>query len=177
MFMISKEDFLPSTTIPDKSRGFTEAADRTSFAQMVKYQRAAAAVVMKDPSVGGSMSSVGAGSARTGANTGTIFMDLEAVSGCDRELSNIGWSSDFLCFHACFRADEIIQELALQDVSGFPGIKIYMQNPPSIRIGGMSSKAQYQYTLQDLNQSERQTTSPSISGKPRLANARKAFRT
>ena len=35
-----------------------------------------------------------------------------------------------------------------------PGIKVYMQIPPMIRIGGMLTKSQYQYTLQDLDMKE-----------------------
>ena len=137
MFMISKEDFLPSGDT-GQIVGFTEAADRTSFDRMVRYQQQAAAIVLKDPNVGGVMSSVGAGGARTGVNTGTIFMSLKPMS--DRSLS----------------ADQTIQELRPK-LAGFPGINVYMQNPPSIRIGGASSKSQYQYTLQDLNQNELQT--------------------
>ena len=151
MFMISKEDFLPSGDTGQIS-SFTEAADRTSFAQMVKYQRAAAAIVMKDPSVGGSMSSVGAGGARTGTNTGSIFMSLKPV---DERALDCSWLPNFLCWHH-ESADDVIQKLRPK-LSGFPGIKIYMQNPPSIKIGGQTSKAQYQYTLQDLNQTELQT--------------------
>jgi HAE1 family hydrophobic/amphiphilic exporter-1 len=151
MFDISKMDFLPSGDT-GQIISFTEAADRTSFAQMVKYQQAAAAIVREDPSVGGSMSSVGAGGARTGTNTGSIFMSLKPLA--DRAHTCLIFH--LFCWHA-LSADEIIQELRPK-LSKFPGIKIYMQNPPSIKIGGMSSKAQYQYTLQDLNQDELQDT-------------------
>jgi len=38
-------------------------------------------------------------------------------------------------------------------LSGIPGLSVYLQNPPAIRVGGRSSKALYQYTLQssDIN--------------------------
>jgi len=29
-----------------------------------------------------------------------------------------------------------------------PGIRVYMQNPPTIRIGGQVSKSLYQYSMQ-----------------------------
>jgi len=32
--------------------------------------------------------------------------------------------------------------------SGIPGLAVYFQNPPAIRIGGRSAKSQYQFTLQ-----------------------------
>ena len=50
-------------------------------------------------------------------------------------------------------ADQVIQELRGK-LSGLPGINIFLQNPPSIRIGGRLSKSQYQYTLQDLDQDQ-----------------------
>jgi hydrophobe/amphiphile efflux-1 (HAE1) family protein len=131
LFMIMKADFLPSEDT-GQIVAFTEAADRTSFQQMVKYQRQIAAIAAADPNVQGVMSSVGAGGARTGTNTGTIFMNLKPRS--DRKSS----------------ADQIIHDLRPK-LSNIPGINAYMQNPPSIRIGGQLSKSQYQYTLQDLD--------------------------
>ncbi len=32
-----------------------------------------------------------------------------------------------------------------------PGLNVYLQNRPVITIGGLVSKAQYQYTLQDAD--------------------------
>jgi HAE1 family hydrophobic/amphiphilic exporter-1 len=137
LFVISPEDFLPSEDV-GQIIAFTEASDRTSFQHMVAYQQQAAAIVARDPNVQNMMSSVGAGGARTGVNTGTIFMVLKPMS--ERSLS----------------ADQIIQELQPK-LTGIPGLNIYMQNPPAIRIGGMTTKSQYQYTLQDLDQQQLQT--------------------
>jgi HAE1 family hydrophobic/amphiphilic exporter-1 len=47
-------------------------------------------------------------------------------------------------------AFEVVQQLRPQ-LSQVPGIKVFLNVPPSIRIGGSVSKAEYQYTLQDLN--------------------------
>jgi len=137
LFMIMKEDFLPSEDT-GQINAFTEAADRTSFTQMVAYQRQLAAIVAQNPNIQAVMSSVGSGGARTGTNTGTIFMGLKPRS--DRDQS----------------ADQIIHALRPK-LSGIPGIAAYMQNPPSIRVGGQISKSQYQYTLQDLDMNELQT--------------------
>jgi len=120
LFVISPEDFLPSEDV-GQIIAFTEASDRTSFQHMVAYQQQAAAIVARDPNVQNMMSSVGAGGARTGVNTGTIFMVLKPMS--ERSLS----------------ADQIIQELQPK-LTGIPGLNIYMQNPPAIRIGGMTTK-------------------------------------
>ena len=43
--------------------------------------------------------------------------------------------------------DEVIQELRPK-LAQVPGIRVFMQNPPPIRIGGQLTKSQYQYTLQ-----------------------------
>src|SRR5208282_480264 len=50
-------------------------------------------------------------------------------------------------------ADQIAQELRTKLV-GVPGIKVYVQVPPSINVGGQLTKAQYQYTLQDIDLAE-----------------------
>ena len=131
MFEIMPADFLPSSD-SGQLISFTEAQNGTSFDQMVKYQQQAAKIVMHDPNVIGTMSAVGAGGARAGTNTGIIFVHLKPLS--DRSLG----------------ADEIIQELRPK-LSRIPGLNVFMQNPPSIRIGGGLSKSQYQYTLQGLD--------------------------
>jgi hydrophobe/amphiphile efflux-1 (HAE1) family protein len=139
MFSIMQEDFLPSSD-SGQIFGLTEAANGTSFDQMVRYQKQAAAIVARDPNIEGFMSSVGSGGASSGTNSGRIFGSLKPMS--ERSLS----------------VDQIIRELRPK-LSNIPGINIYLQNPPSIRIGGMLTKSQYQYTLQDLDQSELQDSS------------------
>jgi HAE1 family hydrophobic/amphiphilic exporter-1 len=49
--------------------------------------------------------------------------------------------------------DQIIQRLRPK-LAAVTGIKVYMQNPPVIRIGGQITAAQYQYTLQDTDLDE-----------------------
>ncbi|MBZ5641001.1 MAG: protein kinase, partial [Acidobacteriia bacterium] len=44
-------------------------------------------------------------------------------------------------------ADQVIRELQPK-LSQVPGMRVFLQNPPSLRIGGRSSKALYQFTLQ-----------------------------
>ncbi len=136
MFDILPQDFLPSVDT-GQIVAFTESADRTSFAKMVQYQEQAAKIVWADPNVQGAMSSVGAGGARSGTNTGTIFITLKPLS--ERKYS----------------ADEVIQELRPK-LSRIPGLNVYMQNPPQIRVGGHLTKSSYQYTMQDIDQRELQ---------------------
>jgi HAE1 family hydrophobic/amphiphilic exporter-1 len=136
LFMASKEDFLPSSDTGMIS-GFSEAADSTSFDQMVKYQKQATAIISKDPNVAGVLSFVGGG-ARSGSNEGRIIIHLKPRG--DRPLA----------------ADAIINELRPK-LAVLPGVQIYLQNPPAIRIGGHSTKSEYQYALQGLDQDQLQT--------------------
>jgi HAE1 family hydrophobic/amphiphilic exporter-1 len=43
-------------------------------------------------------------------------------------------------------ADAMVNELTRR-MAGIPGLAVYFQNPPAIRIGGRSAKSQYQFTL------------------------------
>jgi len=145
LFYVAKEDFIPSVDT-GQIQVATEAADRVSFDSMVKMQRQMANIAQRDPNVQAVVSSVGSGGGpRTGTNTGTMLLKLKNLN--QRKLS----------------ADEIIQELRpkLQSVAG---INAYMQNPPSIRVGGQQSKSAYQYTLQDTNQDELDATAVKLMG-------------
>ena len=124
---------IPMGFLPSEDTGqifaFTEAAQGISFEDMVKHQKELAAIVSEDPNIAAFMSAVGASGISVANNTGRIFMRLKPRS--ERKLS----------------ADEIIQELRPK-VSQVPGIQMFMQNLPSIRIGGQLTKSQYQFTLQ-----------------------------
>lgn len=134
LYLQIPKDFLPNG---DSGRivVYTEGGPDTSFATMVKHQREVAAIVAKDSNVQGFMSLVGAGGSRPTANNGTLFVTLKPRA--ERALS----------------ADQVVHELRpkLQDI---PGVKVYPQNLPPIRIGGRVTAAQYQYTLQDTDLSE-----------------------
>ena len=47
-------------------------------------------------------------------------------------------------------ADGVIRELTPK-LNRVPGVRVYLQNPPAIRIGGRSSKSLYQFTLQSAD--------------------------
>src|SRR5262249_26189514 len=42
--------------------------------------------------------------------------------------------------------DEVIRQLAPK-LATVPGIRVYLQNPPTVRVGGRLSKSLYQFTL------------------------------
>ena len=58
-------------------------------------------------------------------------------------------------------AIEVIQELRPK-VSQIPGINVFMQIPPTIRIGGSLTKSQYQYTLQSPDTKELYQDAPKL---------------
>lgn len=130
---------IPMGFLPSEDTGqifaFTEAAQGISFDDMVKHQKELAAIVSKDPNIAAFMSAVGASGISVANNAGRMFMRLKPRS--ERKLS----------------ADEIIQELRPK-VSQVPGIMMFMQNLPSIRIGGTLTKSQYQFTLQSPDTGE-----------------------
>jgi HAE1 family hydrophobic/amphiphilic exporter-1 len=121
---------VPTGFIPTQDTGqivaTTEAAQGTSFPDMVRHQQEVAAIVAKDPNIEGFMSSVGSGGGS--GNQGRIIMGLKPRK--DR-----------------LTADEIVNELRPK-LSGIPGMNVFMQVPPAIQIGARSSKSLYQYTLQ-----------------------------
>jgi HAE1 family hydrophobic/amphiphilic exporter-1 len=121
---------IPTGFIPTQDTGqisvTTEAAQGTSFPEMVRHQQQVAAIVAKDPNVAGFMSSVGAGGGS--GNQGRILLALKPRG-------------------QRLKADEIVNELRPK-LTGIPGMNVFMQVPPAIQIGGRSSKSQYQFTLQ-----------------------------
>ena len=130
---------IPMGFLPSEDTGqifaFTEAAQGISFDDMVKHQKELAAIVSNDPNIAAFMSAVGASGISVANNAGRMFMRLKPRS--ERTLS----------------ADEIIQELRPK-VSQVSGIMMFMQNLPSIRIGGTLTKSQYQFTLQSPDTGE-----------------------
>ena len=122
LFIKVPKGFIPSEDT-GMIQGTTEAAEGTAYESMVIHQRQVAAILEKDPNVAEFMSSVGEG------NQGRLSIRLKPRSA--RRLD----------------ADQVIRELQPK-LSQVPGMRVFLQNPPSLRIGGRSSKALYQFTLQ-----------------------------
>ncbi len=134
MFAKMPKDFLPSED-SGQLFAFTEAAQDVSFDAMAKLQQQAAAIVKDDPAIESVMSFIGAGGAgATSLNLGRMFIVLKPRT--ERATP-----------------DEIIQRLRPK-LSTVPGMKVFLQNIPSIRIGGQFTKTQYQFTLQDADSDE-----------------------
>jgi HAE1 family hydrophobic/amphiphilic exporter-1 len=128
--------FIPKGFFPDEDTGqifaITEAAQDTSFEAMKAHQMAAAKIIAADPNVAGFMSAIGAGGSSASLNNGRLFMRLKNRS--ERKLN----------------ANEIIQELRPK-LAQIPGINVFLQIPPLIRVGGNLTKSLYQFSLQDTD--------------------------
>ena len=64
------------------------------------------------------------------------------------------------------QVDQVIQELRGK-LAAVPGITVFLRNDPPIRIGGIQSKALYQFTLQGASTSELFSSSQDFLGKMR----------
>jgi len=126
---------IPRGFIPNEDTGqifaFTEAAQDVSFEAMVARQRAAAEIVAQQPYVEQFMSAVGAGGSGVVPNTGRLFIRLKPHDQRPH-------------------VDKVIEDLRPK-LAAVPGLRVYPQNLPTIRIGGQLTKAVYQFTLQDTD--------------------------
>jgi len=123
--------FLPSEDIA-QINGTTEAVEGASYEAMVEHQVQVAKIVQDDPYVSYVLSQVGSGG--RSLNQGQLNIYLKPRS--ERP-----------------QVDQVIQELRPK-LAAVPGISVYLRNDPPIRIGGISSKALYQFTLQGASTSE-----------------------
>jgi HAE1 family hydrophobic/amphiphilic exporter-1 len=127
LFRVVPKGFIPSEDT-GQLYATTETAEGTSYDAMVQHQRAAAAIVQEDPNIDGFMSAVGGGGRISTVNQGRFIMHLKDRA--ERDMS----------------ADQVAQSLS-QKLAAVPGMRVFIQNPPALDIGGRSSKTQYQFTL------------------------------
>src|SRR5579883_315575 len=136
MFVTIPKGFIPDQDT-DQIYAVTEAAQGTSYYQMVEYQKQVADVFRTNKNVLALMSTVGGTSASTlgGPNYGELVVHLKPRAERD-ELVN-----------------QIIEDLRPK-LSIFPGMRVYLQNPPTIRIGGQVIKSLYQFSMQSPDKKE-----------------------
>jgi HAE1 family hydrophobic/amphiphilic exporter-1 len=111
--------------------GNTRAPEGITFAELERRQQRVAAIVQKHPDVEAVMSTAGQGfGGQVGDNIGRLIVRLKP-----REERKLG-------------ADQIIQELRRQFAGGSQGLQVFMNNPPSVNIGGLVGNADYQLVVQ-----------------------------
>jgi HAE1 family hydrophobic/amphiphilic exporter-1 len=136
MFVTIPKGFIPDQDT-DQMQVYTEAAQGTSYYQMVDYEQKIADLVSKDPNVDSLMASVGGTTASNlgGPNYGELVVHLKP-----RNKRRLG-------------VNDIIRELRPK-LAGLAGIKSYLQNPPTIQIGGQVTKSLYQFSMQTPDKAE-----------------------
>jgi len=126
---------VPKGFLPSDDTGqlfvFTEADQDVGFDEMARKQQIAADIIRQDKSISGELSFIGVSGSSATLNLGRMIVSLKPRE----ERSS---------------PDDVIQELRPK-LQGIPGFKVYLQNIPIIRIGGVLTKTQYQYTLQDTD--------------------------
>jgi HAE1 family hydrophobic/amphiphilic exporter-1 len=120
--------FLPSEDV-GRIQLQAEPAEGTSFDAVSRSLRAAAAIVAAHPAIDELNANIGG----RGGLTGSGFIKLKPRSGRPH-------------------VDAVIQQLRGQ-LASVPGLRVFLVNPPPIRIGAQQSRAQYQFTLQDSDTS------------------------
>src|SRR6266699_643657 len=122
---------VPKSDFPEDDTGLifgsTEAATDVSYGTMPRVQLQAADIVMDDPSVAGIGSFIGP-SGNSTVNQGRIFISLKPLS--ERKL-----------------ATGLVVERLRTALKAIPGFNVFMIPTRDVRVGGRSSKSQYQFTL------------------------------
>ncbi len=141
---------MPTGFLPNEDQGqvmtSTEAQQGISFESLKQHQMAMLDAMLKSPSgkyLGNFMSSVPGGT----SNQGQMFMRMKPR---DQRPP----------------VDKIIEDLR-PIANSIPGLTVYMQNPPSINVGGQRSRAQYQFTLQSPDQNVLYDYAPKLTDKIR----------
>ncbi len=137
-FMLFKA--LPKGFLPTEDTGQimanTEAVQGISSQEMRRLQQIAASIIAQDPNVEAFMSNAG------GGNTGRMFLRLKPR---DERV----------------RAKQVIEGLRPK-LAQLAGLRVFMQEPLAINIGGQSSKSQYQYTLQSPDMNDLYSAAPKL---------------
>jgi multidrug efflux pump subunit AcrB len=121
----------------------TKGPQDISFPAMKKREEGVIAALKKDPAINHFTAFMGGGPGSGAGNTGTMFMELKPLE--ERKAS----------------AMDIINRLRPK-VAKEEGIATVMQPSQDVRIGGRSTEAQYQYSLEDANLDELNTWAPRV---------------
>ncbi len=142
---------IPMGFIPNEDTGLVfgvvEGPQDISFQSLVEHQKEVAEIVAKDRHVADWYSAIGGSTIAILPNQGRVF------------------------FHLKPRSERPDVEQVLQEFRGklakVLGLRVFLQNLPTIRIGGTLTKALYQYTLQDTDLEELYHWVPIVEAKMR----------
>ena len=138
---------IPKGLLPQQDTGLitgvTDSAQSISFDAMVARQHIIADIVRKDPDVVSVASFVGSGTLNATVNSGKLYINLKP-----RDQRKSG-------------ADEIIDRLR-DATKNVEGISLFMQAVQDVQIDSRVSRTQYQYTLEDADQTELAEWAPKL---------------
>ena len=126
LYVAVPKGFIPDTD-NDNFSVQTEAAQGTSFYQMVKYQQLVSQILVQDPDVDTFYSSTGGG---FGGASSTGRMMVNTVPRRQRKAT----------------VADIVNRLRPK-LSNIPGMRVFLSVPQAIRVGGRMSKSSYDFTL------------------------------
>jgi HAE1 family hydrophobic/amphiphilic exporter-1 len=134
LFYVIPKGFIPND---DTSRivGYTEAAEGISYEEMSRHQDQIVDLIRADPNVVGVLSTVGFSDVSAASNTGNILVLLKPIAQRKKDV------------------DTIIEDLRPR-LATVAGMRIFLQNPPLVQVGGQVTKSPYQLTLQGPDRNE-----------------------
>jgi multidrug efflux pump len=116
-------------------QGISEAPQTISFPEMARRQQLLAEAILKDPAVESLSSFIGVDGTNTTLNSGRIQINLKPLE--QRKIS----------------ASDVIRRLQPK-LAEIDGITLYMQPIQDLTVEDRVSRTQYQYTLEDPDQTE-----------------------
>jgi multidrug efflux pump len=116
-------------------QGISEAGQSISFPAMAEKQQQLSHIILQDPAVESLSSFIGVDGTNTTLNSGRIQINLKPLE--ERKIN----------------ASDVIRRLQ-PNLEKIEGITLYMQPVQDLTVEDRVSRTQYQYTLEDPNQSE-----------------------
>lgn len=159
-FFVIPKGFLPEED-QDEVAGFAEAVQGISFDAMAAHQIKLNEIVKADPNSKQFFSSIQA-SGTSGLNIGRFYdhlytrserpwTDSPTYDHLNAKYGHVTIVGSLVhairpLFEHHMTISDVMQEMQPK-LNTIPGLRVYLQNPPAIRIGGQLTKSEYQYTL------------------------------
>ncbi len=137
-FVRIPKGFIPSVDTGQIS-GQIQMLQGLGYESSVAHLRQVIDVVRQDPNVDAATTNTGFG----GDSTARLMIELKPRDA--RALS----------------ADQVIDEMRGK-LAGIPGVRVFLTNPPAIRIGGVRGRSAYQYTIQGADTAEIYEAAPKL---------------
>jgi hydrophobic/amphiphilic exporter-1 (mainly G- bacteria), HAE1 family len=127
LYTVVSKGFIPDTD-NDTFNVSLEAAQGTSYYQMVKHLALVSNIVVQDPDVESFYSSTGGGFGGSNGNSGRLMINLKP------RRQRVATVTD------------IVNRIRPK-VSNIPGLRVFLSVPQAIRVGGRMSKSSYDFTM------------------------------